>query len=169
MKEIYKTPKYSHPISKIKILPPHNSPTTTYYCTLVSRVCLYLSVYSQFRPEEQIIQTLLMDTSGHCWRARRECCSLLLGSGWNLGPHGRENTALGAGTPPPPAQVPSCFEDAGRLFWERGFLDFSGQDLRTWMSDLFSKPSALSIFQRAITTIQVLFFSSINPGPLCLR
>ncbi len=41
---------------------------------------------------------------------------LLLGSGWNLGPHGRENTALGVGTPPPPVQVPSCFEDAGRLF-----------------------------------------------------
>lgn len=63
MKEIYKTPKSSHPIVQVhKILPPHNSPTTTYYCTLVSRVCLYLSLYPQFRPEEQIIQTLLMDT-----------------------------------------------------------------------------------------------------------
>jgi hypothetical protein len=155
MKEIYKTPKYSHPISKIKILPPHNSPTTTYYCTLVSRVCLYLSVYSQFRPEEQIIQTLLMDTSGHCWRARRECCSLLLGSGWNLGPHGRENTALGAGTPPPPALPPrshlvlrtreDCFENAVSLIsvariWGPGCRICSASQARWASSNVQSRP-----------------------------
>jgi hypothetical protein len=140
--------------TRSKFFPSYDSPTTTYYCTLVSRVCLYLSLYSQFRPEEQIIQTLLMDTSRHCWRARRECCSLLLGSGWNLGPHGRENTALGVGTPPPPRSHlvlrtrEDCFENAVSLIsvariWGPGFQICSASQARWASSIVQSRPLSI--------------------------
>lgn len=67
---------------KIKFLSPQNSPTTTYYCTLVSRLCLYLSLSLftiQTRRADHSDDHLLMDTSGDCWRDRRECCSFAAG------------------------------------------------------------------------------------------
>jgi hypothetical protein len=47
-------------------------------------------------------------TSRHCWRARRECCSLLLGSGWNLGPHGRAGIVEGNSSNPNNTPIDDC-------------------------------------------------------------